>query len=267
MKVSLIQMNSQENKAANLEQARRLIGEAVAEDRPDLILLPEMFTCLAESRETKRLAAEKLPGGEAWTMLRDLAAKHRVIIHGGSLLETDGDKLYNTSCVFDRDGREIARYRKIHMFDVTTPDGKTYRESSTFTRGTEVVTYNAGGHEIGASICYDIRFPELYQALAKKGAEIIMVPSAFTLQTGKDHWEVLMRARAIETETYILAAGQCGSFANGQRTNYGHSMVVNPWGHVIAHAYDKPGFVTARLDFGYQCEVRQMIPVHQHKVL
>jgi predicted amidohydrolase len=267
MKVSLIQMNSQENKAANLAQAQRLIEQAVAEDGPDLVVLPEMFTCLAESRETKKAAAEVLPGGEAWTMLGDLARKHRIVLHGGSLLETEGDKLYNTTCVFGRDGAELARYRKIHLFDVVTPDGKEYRESATFSRGTDVVTYKAEGHEIGASICYDVRFPELYQALAKKGAEIIMVPAAFTLQTGKDHWEVLLRARAIETETYILAAAQCGSYANGTRTNYGHSLVVNPWGHVIAMAQDKPGFVTARLDFGYQRDVRQSIPVAQHKVL
>jgi deaminated glutathione amidase len=267
MKVSLIQMNSQENKAANLAQAKRLIEEAVAADHPDLVLLPEMFTHLSESREAKKAAAETLPGGEAWTLLRDLARQHRIIVHGGSLLETEGDKLYNTTCVFDREGQEIARYRKIHLFDVVTPDGKEYRESASFSRGSEVVTYKAEGHEIGASICYDVRFPELYQALAKKGAEIIMVPAAFTLQTGKDHWEVLLRARAIETETYVLAAAQCGTYANGNRTTYGHSLVVNPWGHVIAKAYDKPGFVTARLDFGYQREVRQMIPVHQHKQL
>lgn len=267
MKVSLIQMNSQENKAANLAQAQRLIEQAVAEDRPDLVVLPEMFTCLSESLDAKKIAAEKLPGGEAWTLLRNLAAKNHIVLHGGSLLEADGDKIYNTTCVFDRDGKELARYRKIHLFDVVTPDGKEYRESATFSRGSEVVTYKAEGHEIGASICYDLRFPELYQQLAKKGAEIIMVPAAFTLQTGKDHWEVLLRARAIETETYVLAAAQCGTYANGTRTSYGHSLVANPWGHIVAMAQDKPGFVTARLDFGYQREVRQNIPVAQHKVL
>ena len=267
MKVSLIQMNSQENKAANLAQAQRLIEEAVAEDRPDLVVLPEMFTCLSESLDAKKRAAETLPGGEAWTLLRNLASKHRIVVHGGSLLESDGEKIYNTTCVFGRDGQELARYRKIHLFDVVTPDGKEYRESATFSRGSEVVTYKAEGHEIGASICYDVRFPELYQALAKKGAEIIMVPAAFTLQTGKDHWEVLLRARAIETETYVLAAAQCGTYANGTRTSYGHSLVCNPWGHIVAMAQDKPGFVTARLDFGYQRDVRQNIPVAQHKVL
>src|SRR3954469_16733060 len=169
MKVSLIQMNSQENKAANLSQAQRLIEDAVAEDRPDLVVLPEMFTCLSESLDAKKRAAEVLPGGEAWTLLRNLATRHRIVVHGGSLLEAEGDKIYNTTCVFGRDGTELARYRKIHLFDVITPDGKEYRESATFSRGTEVVTYKAEGHEIGASICYDVRFPELYQQLAKKG--------------------------------------------------------------------------------------------------
>jgi nitrilase len=274
VKVSLIQMNTQERKDANLAQAERLIDAAVAEDRPDIVLLPEMFTMLSENLEAKRANAETLPGpttnappGEAYALLQKLAAKHRVNVHGGSLLERDGDQFFNTSVAFDRDGREVARYRKIHLFDVVTPDGKQYRESANVGRGTEIVTYQLEGHTVGLSICYDMRFPELYQALAKRGAEVIVIPSAFTLQTGKDHWEPILRARAIETETYVLAAAQCGGFANGARLHYGHSMVVDPWGHVIARAQDTVGFVTARLDFDYLKDVRQRIPVHQHKVL
>jgi nitrilase len=278
VKISLIQMNTQENKAANLAQAEQLIDRAVAEDRPDLVLLPEMFTLLSESLEAKRAQAETLPArtgdgrgadapGEAYALLRGLAARHRIHVHGGSLLEKDGDKFFNTSVAFDRSGREVARYRKIHLFDVVTPDGKVYAESANVGRGQEIVTYDLEGHTVGCSICYDVRFPELYQALAKRGAEIIVVPSAFTLQTGKDHWEPLLRARAIETETYVLAAAQTGSFANGTRTHYGHSLVADPWGHVIARAQDTVGFVTARLDFGLLRDVRQRIPVAQHKVL
>jgi predicted amidohydrolase len=275
VKISLIQMNSQENKGANLAQAERLIDQAVAEDRPDLVLLPEMFTMLSENIDAKRAAAETLPGdgakgeppGEAYALLQNLAARHRIFVHGGSLLERAGDKFFNTSVAFDRDGRELARYRKMHLFDVVTPDGKEYRESATVGRGSEIVTYDLEGHTIGCSICYDLRFPELYQALAKQGAEVIVLPAAFTLQTGKDHWEPLIRARAIETETYFLAAAQTGSYANGNRSNYGHSLVADPWGHVIARAQDKVGFVTARLDFSLLRDVRQRIPVHQHKVL
>ncbi len=276
MKISLIQMNTQENKSANLAQAEQLIDRAVAEDRPDLVLLPEMFTLLSENLEAKRALAETLPApdgttnaapGEAYALLQNLAARHRIHVHGGSLLERGGDKFFNTSVAFDRDGREVARYRKIHLFDVVTPDGKVYAESANVGRGSEIVTYQLEGHTVGCSICYDVRFPELYQALAKQGAEIIVVPSAFTLQTGKDHWEPLLRARAIETETYVLAAAQTGSYANGNRTHYGHSLVADPWGHVIARAQDKVGFVTARLDFALLRDVRQRIPVHQHKVL
>jgi len=275
VKISLIQMNTQERKDANLAQAERLIGAAVAEDRPDLVLLPEMFTMLSEDLEAKRANAEILPArdgsnaptGAAYGLLQRLAAQHRIHVHGGSLLERDGDQFFNTSVAFDRSGREVARYRKIHLFDVVTPDGKQYRESANVGRGTEIVTYDLEGHTVGCSICYDMRFPELYQALARRGAEIVVVPSAFTLQTGKDHWEPLLRARAIETETYVLAAAQTGSFANGNRTHYGHSLAVDPWGHVIARASDKVGFVTARLDFDLLRDVRARIPVHQHKVL
>jgi nitrilase len=275
VKISLIQMNSQESKGANLAQAERLIDQAVAEDRPDLVLLPEMFTHLSTSLEAKRAAAEVLPArdgggsppGEAYALLQRLAARHRIHVHGGSLIEQDGETLFNTSVAFDRDGREVARYRKIHLFDVVTPDGKEYRESATYGRGGDIVTYDVEGHTVGCSICYDMRFPELYQALARRGAEIVVVPSAFTLLTGKDHWEPLLRARAIETETYVLAAAQCGSYANGTRANYGHSLAADPWGHVIARAQDKVGFVTTRLDFALLRDVRQRIPVQQHKVL
>ena len=267
MKVSLIQMNSQDDKAANLSQAKQLVDEAVSEDHPNLVVLPEMFVFLGEGQEAKRVAAEELPGGEAYTLLQDLAATHGIYVHGGSLIETDGNSLFNTTVVFNPDGNEIARYRKIHMFDITTPDGKEYRESATYTRGDEIVTYGANGAKVGCTICYDVRFPELYQALAKQGVSVITVPAAFTLQTGKDHWEVLLRARAIETETYVLAAAQCGTHANGTRATYGHSLIVDPWGHVIARAQDTVGFVMARLDLDYLALVRERIPVALHKVL
>lgn len=269
MKVSVVQLNSQEDKAANLEQARRLVEAAVAADHPDLVVLPEMFPYLGADgdRDGRWAAAEALPNGETYALLQSLATKHGIHIHGGSLLEKDGKSLYNTTVAFGPDGRELARYRKIHLFDVTTPDGKEYKESATFSRGREVVTYEALGARIGCTICYDLRFPELFQALAKKGADIIIVPAAFTLATGKDHWEVLLRARAIETETYVIASAQCGTFAKGQRATYGHSLVVDPWGHVVARASDGIGFVTARLDLAYVYKVRERIPVAEHKVL
>lgn len=208
MKISAIQMNTRSEKAANLVQARELAAHAVARDRPDMLVLPEVFAFMGASVEDKRAAAEELPeiggtGGDAYETLRGIARDHGVFVHGGSFVERDGDAFFNTTIAFDRDGTELARYRKIHLFDVTTPDGRSYRESDTFGAGRDVVTYDADGTTIGCSICYDLRFAELYRALAEAGADIIMVPAAFTLQTGKDHWEVLLRARAIETQTFV----------------------------------------------------------------
>ena len=267
MKVALIQMNSQADKAANLAQAQRLIEQAVAEERPDLVALPETWTHLSEDAAGKRAAAEPVPGGEAYGLLQELAARHRIVLHGGSLIERDGDAVYNTTVVFDQDGRELARYRKLHLFDIVTPDGKEYRKSATFTRGARVVSCDALGTRIGLSICYDLRFPELYLQLAKDGAKVILVPAAFTLQTGKDHWEVLLRARAIETQTYVLAPAQWGRYAGGSRACYGHTLIADPWGHVIAKAQDKVGYIAARLDLEEVDRVRARMPCAQHRVL
>jgi nitrilase len=198
--------------------------------------------------------------------LQELAARHGIVLHGGSLIERDGERLFNTTVAFDRDGRELARYRKLHLFDIVTPDGREFRESATFGRGARVVTYDALGARIGCSICYDLRFSELYLQLAREGAKVILVPSNFTLQTGKDHWEVLLRARAIETQTYVLAPAQWGRYGQG-RVSYGHSLIADPWGHVIARAQDRVGYVAARLDLSEIERVRARMPCADHRVL
>lgn len=271
MKVSLIRMNATDDKAANLARAESLIGAAVAADGPDMVVLPEMFAYHGMTDEGRREAAEPVPGGETYARLQAIARTHRIGLHGGSFVEGAEGRCYNTTVAFDRNGGELARYRKIHLFDVSTPDGRSYKESAVFARGSEIVTYAfdgaPGGARIGCSICYDLRFPELYQALAKAGAEVITVPAAFTLLTGKDHWEVLLRARAIETESYVLAAAQWGPYPGGKGASYGHSQIVDPWGHVVAKASDGDGHCTARLDLGYVKRVRAQIPVAEHKVL
>ncbi len=269
MKISVIQMNSQANKAENIAQALRLIADAVKEDRPDIVVLPEMFTHLGGSLEQRRAAAEEIPGGEAYRALQDAARRHKIVVHGGSFYERAPDGYFNTTVAFGPDGKELARYRKIHLFDVTTPDGREYKESATVGRGDRLVTYKVGDVTVGCSICYDLRFGELYRGLAEKGAQVIMLPAAFTLQTGKDHWEPLIRARAIETETFFCASAQVGPHTQGNDTRYtwGHSMIVDPWGHVVAQASDGQGYATARIDLDYLDDVRQKIPVHQHRVL
>jgi deaminated glutathione amidase len=270
MKVSLVQMNSISDKAANIAAARALIEQAVAEEAPDWVLLPEQFDWAGGARGDKTANAETLPGGPAYAMAQELARRHRIFIHAGSIMERiDGDeRIHNTSVVFNRHGEEIARYRKIHLFDVTTPDGASYRESATVKAGDQVVTYDCEGVTIGCSICYDLRFPDLFQALAEKGAQIIALPAAFTLQTGKDHWEVLLRARAIETQAYVCASAQTGSFmvGNEQRATYGHSLVADPWGHVVAKASDGVGVVSTRIDPATVAKVRAIIPVARHRV-
>jgi len=267
MRVSLIQMNAVDDKAANRETAAGLIGRAVAADNPDMAVLPEMFAYHGMSGQGRRDAAEDIPSGETYAFLRDLARQHDIVVHGGSFIEKDGEDYFNTTVVFGRDGAELARYRKIHLFDVTTPDGREYKESAVFSRGKDVVAFEAEGLTFGCSVCYDLRFPELYQALAKAGSQAIFVPAAFTLMTGKDHWEPLLRARAIETETYIVAPAQWGPYPNGKGASYGHSMIVDPWGQVIVRIPEGDGFATANLSADYVDTVRARIPVAQHKVL
>ena len=270
MKISLIQMNSIADKAANIAAATALIEQAIAAERPDMVALPECFDFLGGRREEKMAAAEVLGDGPAYGAIRRLAARYGIFIHAGSMLErVEGEpRIHNTTVVFDRNGREVARYRKIHMFDIDTPDGVSYRESASFKAGEAVVTYDCDGVRVGCAICYDLRFAYLFQALVATGAELIVLPSAFTLQTGKDHWEVLCRARAIETQTYVAAPAQTGMHHIGSeaRQTYGHSLVVDPWGHVIARASDGTGFTSTRIDRARVAKVRRQMPVQDHRV-
>jgi deaminated glutathione amidase len=274
MRVTVVQMNQGSDKAANLAQARGLVEAAVAADRPDLVSLPETWTNLGGGRDARLAAAEALPprgsgetGGEAYEAMRSLARAHRVHLHGGSIVEAGGDKLFNTTVVFDPDGREIARYRKIHLFDITGPDGTGYRESALYGAGEELVVFEAGGTTFGCTVCYDMRFAEQYAALRRMGAEAIFVPSNFTLQTGKDHWEALLRARAIESQCWIVAAASWGQYEERGATRfvYGHSLVADPWGHVVAKCSDGVGWATARLDGKVTARVRRDMPVLEHR--
>jgi deaminated glutathione amidase len=265
MRVSLIQLAADVDLEANLAQARDLAERAIAADRPDLVVLPETFTLIGGDAATRAAAAEAIPDGPASQMLREVARRHAITVHGGSFLEKGPDsRAYNSTIVVGPDGEIVTRYRKIHLFDVTAPDGRTFRESDGIAPGTELATYELGGFRLGCTICYDLRFPELFQLLARQGAEVFLVPSAFTQQTGKDHWEVLLRARAIENGAYVLAPDQSGPHPTSRRTSWGHSMVVDPWGSVIAQASDGPGWVTARLDHDRVVQARRMIPTHRH---
>jgi nitrilase len=275
MRVAVIQMSPGAEKEQNIAQARGLVEALVAGQKVDLVVLPEMWTCLGGTRAQKFAAGEVLPspgegGGPAYEFLRGLAMSFNVHVHGGSIGEVRGDKLYNTTLVFNPAGEEIARYSKIHLFDITTPDGQGYRESAIYGAGEEVVTCMIGETRVGLAICYDIRFPELFLALRRAGAEVVLLPAAFTLQTGKDHWEVLIRARAIETQCWFAACGTYGAHTEGNgevRQTYGHSLICDPWGHVVAKASDGQGWAVADIDHRLTARVRANMPVLEHRKL
>ena len=267
MKVGIVQMNSQVKKAGNLAEAERLVTALAEREKPDLIVLPEYFASIGGPREVIHANGETFPDGEAYRRISALAAGLGVTIHAGTMVERDRDRFFNTSVVFGPDGGEIARYRKMHLFDIDAPGGTAYRESDTISRGEEIVTYRIGDVTVGCAICYDVRFPELFRALRDRGAQVIVLPSAFALMTGKDHWEVLSRARAIETQTYLVAVGQTLSHDDGKFWCWGHSMVIDPWGHVVAQCSDGVGFAAATLDFDQVADVRARVPVASHHVL
>lgn len=272
LRVSLIQLAPGHNRDANLAEAETLARRAIEAAQPDVVVLPEVWNCLGGNRATKFAAAEPVPQpgetpGPAYRLLQNLARATRTTIHGGSIIEADGDRLYNTTLVFDPAGQEIARYRKIHLFDVVTPDGAGYRESATFGAGCDVVTTKIGGFTVGLAICYDLRFPELFAALRRQGAELIILPAAFTQLTGQDHWEVLLRARAIETQCWMAACGSCG-FHSGpdgdKRQTYGNSLIADPWGRVTARLAGEPGFITGAIERVQLERVRADMPVFAH---
>lgn len=267
MKAAVIQMNVGTDKAANLRKAADLIDKACAVKAPDLIMLPESFTFFGGTRDEQRASAEACPGGESYQMLKEKAAHHKVFIHGGSLNEQAGNKVHNTTIVFDRSGKEVARYRKIHMFSITAPDGAVYDERWLYEAGTDIVTYDLDGITVGCTICYDLRFPELFRALVDKGAKVIAAPAAFTLQTGKEHWEALLKARAIETQCYVLAPGQEGAYVEDGKTyyNYGHSLIVEPWGTVVARRGIGDGIIEAELEPEAIDRARNLIPLTTHR--
>jgi deaminated glutathione amidase len=257
-----IQMSSTPNKAENLERAERLIRQAVAAGA-ELVALPELFSCHGLEK-AYRENAEPIPGPTT-EVLGELARELGVYVLGGSILEGESgsEKLSNTSTFFDPSGQLTAAYRKIHLFDVKAPD-RDYLESNTVAPGREIVTAKAGAATLGLSVCYDVRFPEIYRLLALRGAEILAVPAAFTLQTGKDHWELLLRARAVENQAYVIAPAQWGQKADGRWT-YGRSMVIDPWGTVLAACPDRDGFALATIDLDYLDRFRSEFPALKNR--
>ena len=271
MKTTLIQLNSTSDKEKNISELDRLIDQALDRSETDVLVLPEMFSFIGGNTALRHQAAENIneKSGEIYEKLQELAKQKHIYIHAGSICEKEGRKLFNTTIVFDRQGEEIAKYRKIHLFDISFADGLEYKESEVYTPGDKIVTYEIDGVKIGCAICYDIRFSELFISLVNQGVKIIMLPAAFSSKTGKDHWDILCQARAIETQCYLVAPAQCGTFIDDGVKKYfwGHSVVVDPWGKIITQASDDSCFIHADLDIDYVDSIRKQHQLHSHRRL
>ena len=257
-RIAAVQMNTRDDKNENLRKAGALIDEA-ARAGANLVALPEMFNVLGPN-EVVRAAREPADGPTA-DFLRSKAREHAIYVHGGSIpVMVEGtDKAWNTTLVFDPQGELIARYNKIHLFDIDVTGHVADNESSRFEAGQEMVTFETEHGQFGLTICYDIRFPELYRALTLAGARVIFQPAAFTLYTGKDHWEALIRARAIENQVYMVCPAQFGSHPPNKQC-FGNAMIVDPWGTVIARAPERECVVFADIDYAQQDKIRAQVP-------
>ena len=264
MRVAAIQMISGGDVAANLAQAEPLIAEAVA-GGAELVVLPEYFGILGARAVDKLTARESDGAGPQQDFLARMARSHQVTIVGGSVPLASGDsQLVHSAClVYDAKGERVARYDKIHLFRFTH-GSEDYDEARTIAPGATVSSFNAACGRVGLSICYDVRFPELYRRLGD--CALLLVPSAFTATTGAAHWELLLRARAVENQCYVLAAAQGGVHPNGRRT-WGHSLLADPWGEIVASLAEGPGVVIGDVDPAHIAAVRTRLPAHAHQVL
>jgi len=268
--VAAIQMSSGDNCYDNFDRAVELMTQAVLNDRASLLVLPENFLCFGfKGRDNLLENMDRFIAG-----LKSFAKQHAVSIIAGSTpnpTKPDGTtcepKLRSSSLAINAEGEIVARYDKMHLFDVDIADVHgSYRESEAFEAGDDVIVSILAGWHIGMAICYDLRFPELFQAQRTAGAEVISLPSAFTEVTGRAHWEVLVRARAIETQCFVIAANQAGDHGGGRKT-WGHSMIVDPWGKILAKCDDKTAYCVAQIESQEQDKLRASLPVFKHKRL
>lgn len=263
MKVAAIQLNSKDNKQTNLEKIEKYIRLAVA-DGAEFVSLPEYCNFMGAD-EDKAKNAELIPEGPTATLLANLAKEHKIYLHVGSIIEKYTDeKSYNTSFVINPDGEVINKYRKIHLFDIEIENVSAYKESSKIEGGSSPVMVDLPFGKAGLSICYDLRFPELYRNYALNEAKVLLIPAAFTRYTGMLHWEVLLRARAIENQCYVIAAGQFGTNQPGKEC-YGNSLIIDPWGTVVARASEGEGIICADIKDELVQGERESIPCLSHR--
>ena len=262
LSAACIQMRGKCDPDENLHDAVRMIREA-AKAGATYIQTPEISNIVNRDRPALLAAMRTEAEDPILASLRKLAAELGITLHIGSLAIKNGDKIANRAFVIGSDGRLLARYDKVHLFDVDLPNGETWRESNTFTGGTDAVAVDLSFGRLGIAICYDVRFPYLFRALADAGCSILSAPACFTKQTGEAHWSVLQRARAIENGAFVISAAQAGLHEDGRET-YGHSIIVDPWGNVLAEAGSEPGIILAELDMAAVADARGRIPALRH---
>jgi len=255
--IGVVQMDSRDDKAANLKAACGFIDEAVSKGA-HMVTFPEVFNVIDEGQDLP----EEVPGGPTISLMAEKAREHNIWIHCGSIgeLNPDGDRKYNTTVMLNPKGEMVAKYRKLHTFDIILPDGTATAESARIKPGDEMVTLETDMGHLGFTICYDIRFPELFRYLALQGAQVIFTPANFATPTGKDHWETILKARAVENGCYIVAAAQIGR-KRGKSDSFGASLVVDPWGTIISKARETACVTMAEIDLDYLDKVRGMLPM------
>lgn len=260
--VAVCQMKVTDSKKENLEKARKMIKEAAYKENVKIVVLPEMFNCPYDTQVMREYAEEN--EGETEELLSSLAKELGIYIIGGSIPEKCNEKIYNTSFVFDSNGKNIAKHRKIHLFDVDIEGGVKFKESDVLSSGEEVTIVETEFCKLGVAICYDMRFPELMRMMALKGAEVIIVPAAFNMTTGPAHWNTLIKIRALDNQVYFVAASPARNI-EANYLAYGHSSIVNPWGDIIEQCDEREGIICGEIDLEFIKKIREELPLLKHR--
>ncbi|WP_313165689.1 carbon-nitrogen hydrolase family protein [Sedimentibacter sp.] len=259
-KAALLQTNVYDDKEKNIENAVRLI-EKVSGEGADIAVLPEMFCCPYNSSLFR--AYGEIEGGAAYTAMSKAAEDYGIYVVAGTIPELQDDRVYNTSYVFDRNGNQIAKHRKMHLFDIDIEGGQYFKESDTLTSGGDVTLFDTEFCKIGLAICYDIRFPELSRLMAAEGAEVIIYPGAFNMTTGPAHWELSFRARALDNQVYTIGVAPARDL-EATYHSYGNSIVASPWGNVLSQMDEKEGYIIQEIDLDYVKKIRNELPLLKH---
>lgn len=261
LKVGLIQMKVEENKKQNLLKASQLVSE-ISIEKPDIVILPEMFSCPYDSRNFPLYAEEE--GDYSFNFLSNIAKTNSIYLIAGSIPEKEGDKIYNTSYVFNRQGKKIGRHRKIHLFDIDIKNKQKFKESDTLSSGNEVTVFDTEFGKIGLCICYDFRFPELARLMVNKGAKAIIVPASFNMTTGPAHWHIMFRSRSIDNQVYTIGCSPSRDY-NSSYISYGHSLIASPFGEILCELDKKENLITYSIDLDYVDQVREELPLLHHR--